>query len=79
MIQQFFVVFTAILISTAFNLTYSQGIVKGKVRDLNTSEPLYGVYIISESGQVATSGPDGSFQLRAGKKNIPNHIQVHRL
>jgi len=72
MIQQFFVVFFSILISTAFNITWSQGIVKGKVSDINTSEPLYGVYIISDSGQGVASGPDGSFRVSTteGKSKI---------
>ena len=57
--------FIAILINTALNVVVSQGIVKGKVYDKNTLEPLQGVYLIYENKQGIRTDENGSFSLKS--------------
>src|SRR5450759_2147163 len=57
--------FIAILINTALNVVVSQGIVKGKVYDKNTLEPLQGVYLIYENKQGIRTNENGSFSLKS--------------
>ena len=53
-----------LLTAISFIDSYSQGSVYGKVYDLTTNEPLYGVYIISGNGTGTTTDPDGIYSLR---------------
>jgi outer membrane receptor protein involved in Fe transport len=55
-----------VLISNSFIYTFAQGIVKGKVYDISTLEPLQGVYIVYGSNQGTTTGADGSFIAKPG-------------
>ncbi len=55
-----------IFLSSSFIDASSQGIVKGKVFDSNTLEPLYGVYIIFGNNQGSTTGMDGSYSINPG-------------
>jgi iron complex outermembrane receptor protein len=57
--------FIAILINTALNVVVSQGIVKGKVYDKNTLEPLQDVYLIYDNKQGIRTDENGSFSLKS--------------
>jgi iron complex outermembrane receptor protein len=61
-----------IFLSSFLNVAFAQGIVKGKVFDNNTLEPLHGVYVIYEKNQGTTSGQDGNFLVKTdtGRLNI---------
>jgi len=56
-----------VFICPTFSFTFAQGIVKGKVFDNNTLEPLYGVYIIFGNNQGATTDMDGSYIIEPGQ------------
>jgi iron complex outermembrane receptor protein len=55
-----------IFLSSAFSAISAQGLVKGKVFDSNTLEPLYGVYIIFGNNQGTTTGMDGRYSIEPG-------------
>ena len=47
--------------SSAFSIVIAQGIVKGKIFDNSTLEPLAGVYVIYLKNQGTTSDQNGIF------------------
>jgi outer membrane cobalamin receptor len=55
-----------VFLSSSFSVISAQGLVKGKVSDSNTLEPLYGVYIIFGNNQVTTTGTDGRYSISPG-------------
>jgi outer membrane cobalamin receptor len=55
-----------VLIIPAFSFTSAQGIVKGKVYDNISMEPLSGVYIIFGNNQGTTTDTDGSYMIETG-------------
>jgi outer membrane cobalamin receptor len=57
--------FIIILISSTLNIVFSQTIVKGKVFDNNTLEPLHGVYVIYEKTQGTTTDQYGHFFIKS--------------
>lgn len=58
-------VFIAIILSQSFlNIVDAQSIVRGKIYDKNTLEPLPGVYLIYENRQGTTTDDDGHFFIR---------------
>jgi outer membrane cobalamin receptor len=61
-----------IFLSSAFSVASAQVIVKGKVSDNKTLEPLYGVYVIGQKNQGTTTGIDGSYIIKTdiGKSDI---------
>jgi outer membrane cobalamin receptor len=60
-------ILSLLLLTSAINTTSSQGIVKGRVYDLTSSEPLSGVYVINSKGEGSTSGTDGNYLISTGK------------
>lgn len=73
-----------LLLSFALTAAVPDGIVKGKVSDSNTGEPLAGVYIIYGKSLGTTTGNDGSYLIKTnpGKLNITfkfiSYISVSR-
>jgi outer membrane cobalamin receptor len=55
-----------LFLCSSLGVISAQGLVKGKVYDSNTQEPLYGVYIIFGNNQGATSGMDGKYSISPG-------------
>ncbi len=66
-----FIIITTLL-SQALNVVVAQGIVKGKIYDKNTLEPLRGVYLIYENKQGTITDENGCFSVKSdtGKLNI---------
>jgi outer membrane cobalamin receptor len=54
-----------ILISSLLSLAVAQGVVKGKVFDNNTLEPLHGVYVIYEKNRGTTTDQNGYFYFKS--------------
>ena len=54
-----------IFLSSALNIVSAQRIIKGRVFDNNTLEPLHGVYVIYEKGEGTTTGSDGHFLIKS--------------
>ena len=61
-----------LFLSSLLSLADAQGIVKGRVFDNNTLEPLHGVYVIYQKNQGTTSGENGNFLIKSdtGRLNI---------
>jgi iron complex outermembrane receptor protein len=59
-----------IFINSLLSLANAQGIVKGKVFDNNTLEPLHGVYVIYEKNQGTNTDQSGYFQFESGAGRI---------
>ena len=59
-----------ILLSFVLNVVNAQGLVKGKVFDNNTLEPLHGVYVIFEKNQGTTTDQDGNFLIKTKIENL---------
>lgn len=57
-----------VLIGSSFSVIPAQGIVRGKVFDNSTLEPLYGVYIIYGS-KGTTTDTDGSYLIEPDSGN----------
>jgi outer membrane cobalamin receptor len=64
--MRFLLIVIIVFLSSAFSATSAQGIVKGKVFDNNSLEPLYGVYIIYGNNQGTTTDTDGSYLIESG-------------
>lgn len=62
-------------ISSAFNFVIAQGIVKGKITDNNTLEPLTGVYVIYMKNQGTTSDENGLFYLKSDSSQLNLRFQ----
>jgi iron complex outermembrane receptor protein len=61
----------AILACSASWSLFAQGLVKGKVFDKGTQEPLYGVYITTGNNEGTTTGIDGLYSLKIqGEKAV---------
>ncbi|MDO9339098.1 MAG: TonB-dependent receptor [Bacteroidales bacterium] len=54
-----------IFLSSTLNVVFSQAIVKGKVFDNNTLEPLHGVYVIYLKNQGTTTDQNGYFSIKS--------------
>ncbi len=63
-----FIVLT--LIAGISSISAGQGIVRGRVTDGNTSEPLAGVYVIFGDKQGTTTASDGTFLFRTSSENV---------
>ena len=61
-----------IFISSTLNIVFSQAIVKGKVFDNNTLEPLHGGYVIYEKNQGTTTDQYGFFLI----KSVPGRLNI---
>jgi outer membrane cobalamin receptor len=61
-----------IFLSSTLNVVFAQAIIKGKVFDRNTLEPLQGVYVLYQKNQGTTSGVNGYFLIKSetGRLNI---------
>ena len=59
-----------IFISSLYNHTNAQGIIKGKVFDNITREPLHGVYVIYDKTKGITTDQNGYFLLKSDNKRI---------
>lgn len=59
-----------VFINSLLSLANAQGIVKGKVFDNNTLEPLHGVYVIYEKNQGTNTDQSGYFQFESGAGRI---------
>ena len=57
-------------LSSAFSIVFAQGIVKGKITDNNTLEPLAGVYVIYRNNQGTTSDENGIFYLKSDSSEL---------
>jgi outer membrane receptor protein involved in Fe transport len=70
--MRFVFIFLALLLFTALNVVVGQGIVKGKIYDNNTLEPLHGVYLIYENKQGTITDENGNFSIKpdTGRINI---------
>ena len=53
-------------VSTAFSFTSAQGVVRGKVFDSSTHQPLPGVYVTFGKNQGTSTLTDGSYSVRPG-------------
>jgi len=53
-----------LFLSSTLNVVVAQGLVKGKVFDNNTLEPLYGVYVIYQKNQGTTTDQNGCFNIK---------------
>jgi len=58
-------IFIAILLNTALNIVVAQTIIKGKIFDSNTFEPLHGVYVIYEKTHGTTTDQNGLFSFKS--------------
>ena len=59
-----------VLLSSTHNDAFGQGIVKGKVFDNNSLEPLHGVYVIYEKNQGTTTDQDGYFLIKSNNERL---------
>jgi outer membrane receptor for Fe3+-dicitrate len=61
-----------IFLSSTLNVVFAQAIIKGKVFDRNTLEPLQGVYVLYQKNQGTTSSVNGYFLIKSetGRLNI---------
>jgi outer membrane cobalamin receptor len=64
--------FITLLLSSLISPAWSQAVIKGKVTDNITLEPLHGVYVLYKKNQGTTTGQDGGFIIKAdtGTLNI---------
>jgi iron complex outermembrane receptor protein len=69
MIRGLFLVF-AVFLSFSTEIVFGQVIVRGKVYDNITLEPLPGVYVLHNQGQGTTTGSDGSFILKTDSSRL---------
>jgi outer membrane receptor protein involved in Fe transport len=60
----------AVFLSIATQIVSAQGVISGRVYDNVTLEPLPGVYILHDKGQVTLTGPEGTFLLRADSSKL---------
>jgi outer membrane cobalamin receptor len=56
--------FLTLLLSSITGVALAQGLVKGKVFDINTLEPLHGVYVTFEKNQGTTTDESGNFLIK---------------
>jgi len=68
--MRYTVILITILLNTSFNSIFSQKVVRGKVFDNKTLEPLTGVYVIYEKGKGTTTNPDGIFIISSGSPSL---------
>ncbi|TAL65379.1 MAG: TonB-dependent receptor [Bacteroidetes bacterium] len=70
--MRYFLTVVTISLNSLLSLVYAQGIIKGKVFDNNTLEPLHGVYVIYEKNKGTNTDQDGyfSFESVTGSINI---------
>jgi outer membrane cobalamin receptor len=61
------IVIIVVTVSSAFSVATSQELVKGKVFDNNTLEPLYGVYITFGDNKGTTTDIDGRYSINPGQ------------
>lgn len=59
-----------IVLSLLTEMLFSQGVVRGKVFDKVTLEPLPGVYILHDKGQGTTTGMDGTYKISSGSARL---------
>ena len=59
-----------LFLSSFVNLIVAQGIVKGKVFDNNTLEPLHGVYVIYHKSLGTTSDENGNFTIKTDSARL---------
>jgi outer membrane cobalamin receptor len=69
MMRSLYLVFILILCLSG-EIAFSQGIIKGKVRDNATREPLHGVYILYGKGDGTISGTDGTFTIESDSASL---------
>ncbi len=62
-------------LSSVFSFVIAQGIVKGKITDNNTLEPLAGVYVIFMKNQGTTSDVNGMFYLESDSSHLNIRFQ----
>jgi outer membrane cobalamin receptor len=62
--MRYALIFIALILNSLFSLTIAQSIVKGKVFDSNTLEPLHGVYAIFQKNQGTTTDQNGFFLVK---------------
>jgi outer membrane receptor protein involved in Fe transport len=67
--------FIIIFLSLISGVAYSQGIIKGKVFDIKTLEPLHGVYVIYEKNQGTATDQNGYFFIKSDSGNL--NIDFH--
>jgi outer membrane cobalamin receptor len=76
--MRYLLTFIISVLTTLFNPAFNQGvhgIVKGKVFDNNTLEPLHGVYVIYEKNQGTTTDQYGCFSIKTDKESLTIHFQ----
>jgi len=66
----------AIFISSVLNVAFPQGVVKGKVFDNSTLEPLYGVYVIYENNQGTSTDQEGNFLIKSTSERLNITFQL---
>jgi hypothetical protein len=64
------IVIIAFFISSCLNIVFAQGVIKGKVFDNNTLEPLPGVYLIYEKNQGTTTDINGQFLIKSYTEDL---------
>lgn len=69
MMKGLFLVF-AVYLGLVTEILSAQGIISGKVFDNVTLEPLPGVYILHDKGQVTLTGTDGTFTLKTDSSRL---------
>lgn len=62
--------FVAAFFSGLLNPAFGQGIVKGRVTDISTREPLAGVYVLYGDNQGTTTGADGIYSIETTIENL---------
>jgi outer membrane receptor protein involved in Fe transport len=73
--MRYIILFT-ILLSQAFNIAISQGIVKGRIFDNNSLEPLQGVYVIYQKNQGTITDASGSFLIKSDSGTLVIAFQL---
>ncbi len=70
--MRFLFVTLILLLNSTFSIICSQCVVKGKVSDNNTHEPLNGVYVVYGNSLVTTTDADGRYEIETdtGKAEI---------
>jgi iron complex outermembrane receptor protein len=58
-------IFIALILSPSLNVVVAQTIIKGKIFDNNTFEPLHGVYVIYEKTHGTTTDQNGLFSFKS--------------
>jgi iron complex outermembrane receptor protein len=71
-----FVFFITVLLGFSINIAAGQSVIKGKVTDQGTLEPLQGVYVIYQKNQGTITDENGYFLIKTDLENITISFQL---